>query len=1839
MVLLVTSTVIVSAQSYKTLWANEQEAEVNDLPQTQREVLAQIVRKAEREGQYGHLLKALLKDGQVAVAVSPDSLKPFVERLKQRQQKTATIPLQAIYQAVLGRLYSDSPILDDRSAEIGLAYRQQAMRHAQELAAVPAADYQPLLVKGADSHYYGDNLLSAIAYETRQFRQLHAYYLTTNNRVAQLFSGIEWLCAEENNRYGSKESVVRFDSLMIHYSDLKECGEAAIARFEMMRRLNDITPKEKIEYIDEALQRWGSWKRMDELRNERAQLTMPNVFLHMPTTIVLPGEDQKALMIDLRNLQSITLNVYRVNASGDINLNPEHERDYKQLQHMLKSKPEATVTKTFSSHKDYEMFYDSLLVKGLPAGVYMLEFLTNPSTRPIRSLYYVSNVRLLRQALPQNRLRYVVVDATTGRPLKDATLRLKIKKNTQAGKTEIVTMTTDDEGECLYSLGKDRLEEAFAYTATDRYCPTISGNGYYRIYKNNRDQQQVALYTDRAIYRPGQKVQVAAILYAVRNGFEHEVVAGKKVKVALCDASYKEVASCELTSDEYGRVNTEFLLPAQGLTGRYSVVVNNNSCHIQVETYKRPTFEVEFPKVTQAYQAGDTLRLSATAKTFAGVPVQGGRVKYTVERRVAFWWLDYYRYWETAEVYSAPSVERLVSDETTTDDDGHFTVTLPLVMPEGRHPQFYQYVVKADVTDVAGETRQGVLSLPLGNKSTALTIDLEEKVLLERAQPFTLRLLNAAGHNISAVVRYQIDGGRWKETATDTPVTLPTLKSGRHQLLAVCGKDSVERSFVVFSLSDRRAPVDTEKWFYLSDTQFPDATTPVTLQIGSSAPDTHIVYTILAGDSIIEQGAVDKSGEIINRKFTYKEAYGNGLTLDYVWVRDGKMHTQSAEIRRPLPNKQLTLKWETFRDRLTPGQHEEWTLSIASPSGAQVAGAALLATLYDKSLDQLTNHNWQLQPFVWLPLTSAPWSMAYRGNILDTATKYPKFKEVNPLSFWHFDEGLFPTIRFNRNPPMRFRGTVLQEVALAKSADVDELASSNVPIGSYDVKAKEIEEEVVVTGYAAPARKNNAEPVAPQLRQNMQETAFFFPRLLSDSEGRVMLKFTLPESLTTWRFMGLAHTKDMMYGLLEGETVARKDVMIQPNMPRFVRQGDEAVLAARVANTTDEVIEGIVRLELKDAETDRVLLTKQVACTLEAGTTASVSIPVEADALKDQSLLVCKMTVQGSDFSDGEQHYLPVLPNRERVTVTVPFVQTEPGTATIDLPAVPQHEQGKITVEYTNNPAWLMIHALPTVAHAHDHCAICQATALYTNALGRYIVSKHPKVKDFAATSGSTLYSKLEQNEELKDLLLSETPWVMDADRERDQQQRLADFFDATLMEDRLSSAIDHLNQLQNVNGSWSWWEGMEGSYFMTVEVSQMLARLQYTTGKATAVNATGYDKIVDRMLNKAISYMDAEVVKLVKEMKQAEKKGVKATFPSHKTLQYLYIYSLKGRKATGEVAAAHTYLKSLLKKEGRNLTIYDKALASVVLNSGQFLKSLHEWSTYKEGVGRYYDTPRATSSWRDYRIPTQVAVIEAMKRLAPSDQKTIRQLQQWLLHEKRAQAWDTPLNSVEAIYAFFDGQTELLDAQPQTVLKVDGRELKSRRSDNTSAAPYTGYVKRSLPVAADAPSPKTLTAEKTSAGTSWGAVYAQYMQDVKAIDAQGSELSVTRQLLIEKDGRYVPVEGREATLAVGSRIRVRLTIDAQRDMDFVELIDRRAACLEPFNQLSGYRNGAYVAPNDNATHYFFDRMPKGRRVIETEYYVDRAGRYETGTCTVQCAYAPEMRATTHSLTLVVKAE
>ncbi len=1812
-------------QSFQTLWKQVEEAQQKDLPQTAMVQLQKIEDKASREKAYGHLLKASLCYLQLQAEVVPDSLLPAVRRLEQREQSTQDLALKAVYDVVLAKIYQNNNELSDQWEKLRDSYQQKAMAHPEVLAKTKTDGYTPFVIEGKDSKVFGDDLLSVVGMELDAWQWMNDYYRQTGNRSAACLTALN-----------TTHTLEGMDSLIAIYGDMPEACELAIRRYDLMTD-DRFTAADKNDWLEQSLRRWGTWKRAYLLRNELTVLKNPYYRMRMDQYVRSTKQSQMLQLYQLRNLQQLTMRVFRTNLNGDTELNPQQQEDYNTMKDGLTELKDLKRTLTFSGHKDYEVFKDSIALASLPQGIYMLEFSTLPQTETTRLLYFVSDLRMLVEPQPDNKLRYVVVDATSGQPVGGAKLQLTFR-TVRGQETTHKQLTCNQQGEVVYSYGKQRPSTAFAFTQQDNSSPKVSSFGTYSYYERTYNAEHINLFTDRSIYRPGQTVSVTAIVWKEVSVAEQTAVGNKTMTFTLRDVNYKAIGEQTATTDRFGKCSAVFTLPTGQLNGRYTIQTAGGSIGFQVDEYKRPTFQVTFDDYQQVYQQGDTLQAKGKAQSYAGVPVQNGKVRYTVKRQLAYWWLNYAWYWQRGHSAIGMQEEVVAEGTTTTADDGSFTVSMPMVLPAdaaGR-AMFYHFVAEAEVTDVAGETHRGSMSLSLGNKKTALTCDMPQQVRSDQRKAVTFQRRNAAGQEIEGTIRYRIDNQKWQQCAANQPADILNgkIKSGKHHLLAICEQDSIDMTFVVFSLDDRKPATETHDWFYVSDSQFPNDGKPVTVQVGASDPQLHIVYSIFAGEQMIESGALEKNAELENRQFRYDEQYGNGLLVTYAWVKNGQAYRHQTFIRRPLPDKKLRLAWKTFRDRLTPGQQEEWQLTVKKPDGS-AAEASFMAVLYDKSLDALHKHQWTFNPTVYMPRPSTSWKWRDWGGQEAIGAKDYQLASVTEFVYSRFDNSVIPSyywpIHHRRSPTIMVRGSkaIVMAASPVEGQVYDTMVMKSAPMTEVAAN-KQAETADMATGKAEDNTGTQDEEEV-QLRENLQETAFCYPALTTQQDGSITLKFTLPESLTTWRFMGIAHTTDLCHGDIDGEVVAQKDIMIQPNVPRFIRMGDEAQLSARIYNMTDHAVSGSATLQLTDPESGKLICESSTPFNTEAGKSGHVTFAIDVDEAQfaNFSLLVCKVTATGEGFSDGEQHYLPVLANSEYVTKTIPYTQHLPGVKTIDMAGLfPSGcAQKKLTIEYTNNPVWLMVQSLPVIGQPRELSAIDQAASLYSNTLAKTLLAQSPQAQhvfeQWKRETGNetSLTSQLNKNQELKDLLLTETPWVTDADQESEQRQRLADFFDENGINNRLTTALEKLQALQNADGSFSWYPGMEGSTYMTVAVEEMLARLTVMTGQQD-----------DRqgLQDKAFRYIGEKVVDMVNRMKQQEKKGYRQTFPSFTALRWLYICAIDGRKLTAEVQTANNYLVKLLKKDIKNQSIYEKALTAIILaqrgeskKAATYVKSLKEYSVFTEEMGRYYDTRRATYSWYDYKIPTEVAAMEAIQRITPQDQQTLDEMRRWLLQEKRTQSWDTPISSVNAIYAFLNNQQQTLTSeQPQTVLAIDGQPLNTAK-----ATAGIGYVKTAI----THPQGKTFTATKTSEGTSWGAVYAQYLQKTADITASESGITVVREVLTT-DNTAAP-----ATLKVGDRIRIRITIHTSRDLDFVQVVDRRAACMEPVNQLSGYQHGCYCSPKDYATHYFFGQLSKGKHQIERDYYIDRAGQYETGTCTVGCAYAPEYRAHTPSVTFTVK--
>ena len=1803
------ATLQVAAQTYDNLW---KQAEINaqkDQPKSEIAVMKKIIAKASAAKDYGQLLAAEIRQMTLWKEISADSLTPNVKRMEAEVLKVNDPALKAVRYAVLGKVYRD--MNEKKSQE----FFKKALGQPELLARHTSAEYVPLMLKGVDGSSFNNDLLHLIGFEAdskEAYHLLYTYYNKVGNRGAACLCAyklIEKYRQDDVREVKKSKYLQTIDSLIQVYQDIPEAGELAVEHFRFMEGATDAKPQDKLNYINYALSRWGEWSRMNELRNAQKRLTEPMFRVKDMPQVLQPGE-KVWVQLDVRNLQNLKISISRLNITADNDYNAQDEATYKMLLKKTTKLHQKDFSRNYYGRPDYETVKDSIEIGGnLPLGAYLMEVTSdNTGIAPQRELFYVSNLAVMIQQLPDDRHRYVVVNATDGQPVPGAKIVLYDRNyDDKTGKFKRVIharMTTDDQGEAYF---KNVDGNVLISTSNDKFAPA---KDIYlsraRYYEKKDDETKYQLFTDRAIYRPGQKVYATAVSYIVKKGLDASVP-GKsmELKFILRDANWKQVAEQKATTDEYGTASVDFELPQGGQTGMYHVSVNNRAnSSFRVEEYKRPTFEITFPKVNEKYNWGDTVVVKASAKTYAGVPVQGAKVEYQVTRRNQLWW------------WGAGSAGQLVkTDSCVTREDGTFDVEIPLEASLSgkdeadmrdfmRIARFFNFEVSAIVTDISGESHEGVMSLPLGTKPTILTVNLPKRIETDSLKTVTFAYRNASGMPISCRLKYRIDKGEWKDAEANAPVSIKEYassassassslvwKSGVHQLEAICGQDTLQQKFTLFSMKDTHPVEPTTEWYYQTAKTFPRDGKPVYIQVGSSENGAHIVYSIIAGNKLLEKGAWELGDSIVTLPFTYKEEYASGIVLNYSFVKQGKCYTRMMSIARPLPEKKLNIAWKTFRNRLTPGQKEEWTLKITTPDG-KPAKAQLMSVLYDKSLDQIAPHSWNFSLGFYQSLPNCYWkhNLTFRSFYLNGV--YPtKYYDEKQLDVDKFDGKYFSYYAYMQAVELcmleRSSGGTVESVRIQKDELVQEepkviriRGSKMTRVGAAAPSANKVFDVVEEMPQFAGGSGSDAGQFLDkvQVRENLNETAFFYPALESDNNGNVAIRFTLPESVTTWKFMGLAHDKEMRNGLLVDEAVAQKTVMVQPNMPRFLREGDKATIVVKLFNTSDKKVSGNARMQILDPEANKVVWQKTQNYSINAEGSATISFDVQG--LKE-GVYINKVVAAGNGYSDGEQHYLPVLSNRELVVNTLPITLHQKGEQNFDLSKLfldkegkqaKETEKAKVTVEYTNNPSWLMIKALPAISNPDDEDAISLMSAIYANTITTYI------------------------------------------------QKNLS------LETSRLQNQVEKLKKLQNPNGSFSWWKGMKGSRYMTTSVAEMMVRLNAIAGvqKSTA-----------RMLTSAIDYLSWQTAQEVREMKKQEEKKQKVN-PSEQALHYLYILSMDGKKMKQNQEADKTYLLEKMSKMTGDFTIYGKARAAVVLakncqqnadyreKAGEYLQSVNEYAVYREEMGRYYDTRKALYSWRNYKIPTQVSVIEAMQMLKPNDKQTIEELQRWLLMSKRTQSWDTPVNTVDAVYAFMKGNESNWNKRAENaVLKLDGKLLPMPQDSTT-----LGYVKTEK-----AGKASTLSINKKSDYTSWGAVYAEFKQPISEIASAESGIKVRRVIVpAESQGRG------KAQAKVGEKVKVTLIITADRDYDFVKIVDKRAACLEPVNQLSGYQWGmeCYVSPKDNTTNFYFDRLSKGKHFVEMEYYVDRKGDYQSGSCTAECTYSPEFGGRTEAYKMTV---
>ena len=1858
------------AQTYDNLWKELEVLERKDLPKSVISEAMKIYDKAKAEQNVPQMMKAYLTAMQYRSLLTPDSLKVDMNGLEQWASQTGSMEDKAILYSILGEMTMPADV------KKGLGYLQASLKDKDRLLLIPVEKLRPMVRVGeASKRYFRDNLYNLLARRAIQIMQQYRWqaaakanqtnslsvdmtdmdqfvtyqfvpvsdcdltaavmqtyqsllkaYDTETEREGWLLTGIDALNYLYRNFSGNFSNDVCQQELRkwIHtYPAVKTVPEAYLALAQFLQYQNNQV--ERLRIVREGIAGYPRYEGINQLKNIEKEILNASLSLEIATAY--PGE-QQSVKVNYKNLTGITLQLYKVNLPVTSAVLQNRTTHFESKYACLQREEHFSLKPT----TDYLNIDTTLTIQAPQAGIYFLKAVPDGKKGVSDgTLMNVTALKTIYRPLPDGTLELVVVDAVSGQPVSEAEVTIYTEKG--GGYSPQQTYQADKQGTLKLDFLNSNKYWYNAHTAADNAMPILNlwKNDYY--YKESKRKEVLQLFTDRSIYRPGQTVYVSGLAYEMEKD-STRVLADKKYTVSLYDANNNETGKVEVRTNGFGSFSGQFVLPSPCLTGYFSLRAADTSVSFKVEEYKRPTFDVTFEPVKVEYQVGDSIEVVGMAKTFAGAPVQNARVHYNISRSYAWVWRFMGRgsaRWE---------------GEAMTDADGKFSVPVHFEIDSDRRESplwYYTYNIQADVTDGAGETQQANLSLPLGSTSMVLNMDnLPDNLVKEKKLEIKLTAMNLSGEPVDTPVTYQVvemeeqkDGqekeGRKVLTGTVeanksfVPEAIYALPSGNYRL-KLSAKDTqgrectASKNFLLFSLNDKRPPFVITDWFYQDGLEF-DAASPATVYIGSSEKNVYLLYDVFAGNKRLESKRIELSDSVVSFRFPYKKEYGDGILVSMAFVKDGRLYSHNARIMKPAPEKKLQLKWTTFRDKLRPGQQEEWKLTVLYPDGSP-AEAEMLATMYDASLDKIYSAHkldFGVDFHYVVPLTY--WNTSYMRNAYLYVDFPLKRLRAVPLEY---SELIIPSTGRMEAMVVGYGGS--PRATLAGALKIRGRSAANAVMNQEAVTDMVLQEEMVETSAQEKVEMGSSEELAEtgdiQIRENFAETAFFYPQLRTNEKGEVSISFVLPESLTRWKFMGLAHTRNVDYGKIEATATASKEFMLQPNMPRFVRVGDKANIAASLMNLSDKGVKGTVRMELFNPETEKVFYSQKQKFDVKGGETGHVNFTFEVG--DKYAVMACRMVADGDTFSDGEQRYIPVLTDKQWVTETVPLNVNGEGAHIFSLENLfNKHSktasEQRLTVEFTAHPAWYAVQALPVVANPQNEDALSWATAYYAHSLAACIVKENPRIKQifdsWKAQSGTkeTFMSNLQKNQELKNILLAETPWLTEATNEAEQKQRIATLFDLNTMNSQLAVSVEKLGELQNADGAWSWYKGMQGSRYVTTQVMEMLVRLNALTHQDA-------DSRMQPMIQKGFEYLGKQAAEEYKSMKEAEKKGAVGLRPSEQVLRYLYICVLDGKAPVDK--KVNQYFIDKLSGEGKELTIYGKALGAIILQQAGkvaeaklFMQSLMEYSVVTDEMGRYFDTPKARYSWFSYKIPTEVAAMEAIQRIT-KDTKAIDEMKRWLLKQKQTQTWETLIATADAVYALMaTGASDLL-ANTGGVEITLGKEMIRTPVDDA-----IGYIKKT--VIGDVMNIKKVRVDKEGTGMGWGAVYAQYLESMDQIGEQGNGLSVSRQLYKGDEAL-----NESAPLKVGDKITVRLTVKADRDMDFVQIKDDRAACMEPLQAVSGFRwsngLGYYQATKDASTQFFIDQMRKGTYVIEYQVYVNRTGEYQTGIATVQSAYAPE---------------
>ena len=1833
-------------------------------------------------------LTTLLQQMQKREEITPDSFFSDVALLRETIRHEEDSTAIALYRSVLAHLLSlnanraqayhrateshpDS--IQEWSREEyrqhSLALYAEAMKDLDLLQKAKTRDWLPLVHQGRDEAVYGGGMLSVVwqaltrdhnEYERKSWEGPAYKDMITFYRRHNLLEAALRLEISQANLHGQDpgERRKRLLQLKDEYQSIPACALVYLELSRSMPRTfatvpNDTDMQEKenldrkdmLDMVREGLKRYPTFSGKAELKNREKELLQPTFSSTEIRRVYYPGTEA-SLPFRAMNLQSVTLRLYRLPDS----FKTEAENAAARIRQQ--SKLVQTIQKPLGPHEEWETFRDTLHWTAPSFGHYALlvdgKASASSQTNAKTYVHYfdISALDFFTVVLPNNHLRLVAVDALSGEPQPDVSVEV-FRKEDDEQKAPFLTRATDQNGRIEFALPDNMRMAYLARLSRGEDRAFTPQHIWLRRYGNVRREGEtynLHIFTDRAIYRPGQTVYVAAVAYKQKE-WEAHTMEGRPYKLTFYDANRQKILEHDLKTDAFGLLTDTLQLPSSGLPGQYMLRVGSQTTWIRVEEYRRPTFQVEMDEAPALQWPSDSITISGCAMTYSGVPISHARVTGTFHWSGSRWW------WRSYPDNSVPEP----IDTIFTDQEGRFSVRIPLKRDAEQMRRGQLLSLSVDVLSAQGETQQGQLNVPLCSSPLRIWGSVPEQQDKGRLTPWTLNLFSSTDKPLEGQIHcalFPLTDQECKAAAAEMdftageakiPEALCSLPSGRYQVCFTAEVNAHQAEYktqvTLFSEDDTRLAVDKTLWVYCpADTFSPDS--PARVQIGSSLKDAWVHCTMISEGGLDLDTIVHVRDSVFLWKLPYKSAYRQGARLYIALYHEGDLHQETCILRLQKPDLALRLHWDTFRDHLRPGQQEEWRLTLRRPDGAPV-DANVLLSLYDASLDALSPHNLNMSLSLGYHIPSLSLIQSrYFAECLSCYLEFPlKYLSVRGFEPSTWEEKYFPATAFALEDGLPLmagaaRGGKLMS-RMAKSNAVSTMATADAKEMAYNTFAQEavgaVAEEAVEIEEDAAVLETDGDGGAPinaaLLRENLSELAFFMPRLRTDGDGTATIAFTLPESMTSWHLTGFAHTRDLMTAHLDETIVAQKELMAELSLPRFLRNGDEAALIASLRNISDEPQSGTATWQVLDAETEKVLHTATFRFDLAARSDTTYTLLYKATM--EHPMLSVRWLAQSAQCSDGEQRPLPVLTDMTPITETRAFSLNRKGQTEIDLQKLFAYDNEQalgrsLTVEYTARPVWLAIQSLPSLAAPHRHDVLSLASAYYAGSLAAYIAQKNPEIRAFAEEAPQE--TTLAQNQEVTGILMQETPWVVEARQEAQRRERLKTLFEVEAQQDRRMTLLSSIRQLQHADGSFAWFPGMRGNDYLTCEVAYMLTRLGLMTDDGAPDAAT---TLHHELLSSATGYLEKQVGLEVAEARKRPRKEVSISLLG---MRYLYIAYRSGWQMNRQASEDADFLLNLLRRDAGTMEREQRALAaSILAMSGQqkqaqaLLPRLR--TLMKQSDGTYLAYPGGNFTSIDRKVHTHVQVMEAFQLVEPADTATLRGMQEWLLQQKRTQEWEQPVQTANAVYALLQGE-QGKELYGQELLPADVMTLRDGRKSLSLASPETpmGYLRQRVGVKV----PRTLTINKQHDGLSWGAVYAQYLIPASQVEAQREGLNIQREVTGLKGSN---AQGAQTVQRVGDHIHVRYVITADRDYEYVRLLCPRPAAAEPDSQISGYRwqggLACYRAVHDASSEYFIDRLPRGTYVIEEDWLLARSGSYVLSPALLQCLYAPEFQAHT----------